>query len=88
MVARGMGRRAIALFEQYGIRVATGAAGTVRRSRICCREGYRAPNPVSEDMNIQERRCETCQRRWNRAERPGPQNRKGSRWKRLWQGNG
>jgi len=32
MVAGGMGRRAIALFEQYGIHVVTGAAGTVRQA--------------------------------------------------------
>ena len=32
MLTGGMGRRAIALFEQYGIQAVTGAAGTVRRS--------------------------------------------------------
>ncbi|MBN1486209.1 MAG: NifB/NifX family molybdenum-iron cluster-binding protein [Anaerolineae bacterium] len=32
MIAGGMGRRAIALFEQYGIQPYTGAAGTVRRA--------------------------------------------------------
>jgi len=32
MVAGGMGRRAIALFQQYGIEAYTGAAGTVRRA--------------------------------------------------------
>lgn len=30
MIAGGMGRRAIALFQQYGIEAVTGAAGTVR----------------------------------------------------------
>ena len=29
MISGGMGRRAIAIFEQYGIHVATGASGTV-----------------------------------------------------------
>jgi len=32
MLAGGMGRRAIALFEQYGIQAATGASGTVRHA--------------------------------------------------------
>ncbi|MFP4395343.1 MAG: NifB/NifX family molybdenum-iron cluster-binding protein [Anaerolineales bacterium] len=32
MVAGGMGRRAIALFQQYGIEAYTGAAGVVRRA--------------------------------------------------------
>jgi predicted Fe-Mo cluster-binding NifX family protein len=32
MLSGGMGRRAIAFFEQYGIQAATGAAGTVRAS--------------------------------------------------------
>ena len=32
MLAGGMGRRAISLFEQCGIEVATGASGTVRRA--------------------------------------------------------
>ena len=32
MLAGGMGRRAIALFQQYGIQAATGAAGSVRRA--------------------------------------------------------
>jgi predicted Fe-Mo cluster-binding NifX family protein len=32
MLAGGMGRRAIALFQQYGIEAVTGAAGTVRRA--------------------------------------------------------
>ena len=32
MVAGGMGRRAIARFQQYGIEAYTGAAGTVRRA--------------------------------------------------------
>jgi predicted Fe-Mo cluster-binding NifX family protein len=32
MLTGGMGRRAIALFEQYDIQAVTGAAGTVRRS--------------------------------------------------------
>jgi predicted Fe-Mo cluster-binding NifX family protein len=32
MLAGGMGRRAIALFEQYGIQAATGAAGSVRHA--------------------------------------------------------
>jgi predicted Fe-Mo cluster-binding NifX family protein len=32
MLTGGMGRRAIALFEQYGIQAVTGASGTVRRS--------------------------------------------------------
>lgn len=32
MLTGGMGRRAIALFEQYGIQAVTGAASTVRRS--------------------------------------------------------
>lgn len=32
MLAGGMGRRAIALFQQYGIQPATGAAGSVRHA--------------------------------------------------------
>lgn len=32
MVSGGMGRRAIGLFERYGIQTYTGAAGTVRRA--------------------------------------------------------
>ena len=32
MLAGGMGRRAIALFQQYGIEAVTGAAGTVRHA--------------------------------------------------------
>jgi predicted Fe-Mo cluster-binding NifX family protein len=32
MLAGGMGRRAIALFQQYGIEAVTGASGTVRRA--------------------------------------------------------
>lgn len=32
MLAGGMGRRAIALFEQYGIQAASGASGTVRHA--------------------------------------------------------
>jgi predicted Fe-Mo cluster-binding NifX family protein len=32
MLAGGMGRRAIAFFQQYGIEAATGATGTVRRA--------------------------------------------------------
>jgi len=32
MLAGGMGRRAIALFQQYGIQAATGAAGSVRHA--------------------------------------------------------
>jgi predicted Fe-Mo cluster-binding NifX family protein len=32
MLTGGMGRRAIALFERYGIQAVTGAAGTVRRA--------------------------------------------------------
>jgi predicted Fe-Mo cluster-binding NifX family protein len=32
MLAGGMGRRAIGLFQQYGIEAVTGAAGTVRRA--------------------------------------------------------
>jgi HAMP domain-containing protein len=32
MLTGGMGRRAIGLFEQYGIQAVTGAFGTVRRS--------------------------------------------------------
>jgi len=32
MLTGGMGRRAIAFFEQYGIQAATGASGTVRRA--------------------------------------------------------
>jgi predicted Fe-Mo cluster-binding NifX family protein len=32
MITGGMGRRAIALFEQYAIEAVTGASGTVRRS--------------------------------------------------------
>jgi len=32
MLAGGMGRRAIALFQQYGIQAATGATGSVRRA--------------------------------------------------------
>ena len=32
MLTGGMGRRAIALFEEYGIEAATGAQGTVRRA--------------------------------------------------------
>jgi len=32
MLAGGMGRRAIALFEQYGIQASTGAAGSVRHA--------------------------------------------------------
>ena len=32
MLAGGMGRRAIALFQQYGIQAATGVAGSVRRA--------------------------------------------------------
>jgi predicted Fe-Mo cluster-binding NifX family protein len=32
MLTGGMGRRAIAMFEQYGIEAVTGASGTVRRS--------------------------------------------------------
>jgi len=32
MLTGGMGRRAIALFEQYGIKAVTGAQGTVRRA--------------------------------------------------------
>jgi predicted Fe-Mo cluster-binding NifX family protein len=32
MLTGGMGRRAIAFFEQYGIEAVTGAAGTVRRA--------------------------------------------------------
>ena len=32
MLAGGMGRRAIALFQQYGIQSATGAAGSVRHA--------------------------------------------------------
>jgi hypothetical protein len=32
MLAGGMGRRAIAFFQQYGIETATGATGTVRRA--------------------------------------------------------
>jgi predicted Fe-Mo cluster-binding NifX family protein len=30
MISGGMGRRAIAFFEQYGIQTATGASGTTR----------------------------------------------------------
>jgi predicted Fe-Mo cluster-binding NifX family protein len=32
MLTGGMGRRAIAIFEKYGIQAVTGASGTVRRS--------------------------------------------------------
>jgi predicted Fe-Mo cluster-binding NifX family protein len=32
MLTGGMGRRAISLFEQYGVQAVTGASGTVRRS--------------------------------------------------------
>ena len=32
MLAGGMGRRAVALFEQFGIQAATGASGTVRHA--------------------------------------------------------
>jgi predicted Fe-Mo cluster-binding NifX family protein len=32
MLTGGMGRRAIAFFEQYGIQAATGASGTVRNA--------------------------------------------------------
>lgn len=32
MISGGMGRRALAFFEQYGIRPATGAAGSVREA--------------------------------------------------------
>ncbi len=32
MLAGGMGRRAVAFFQQYGIEVATGASGTVRQA--------------------------------------------------------
>jgi len=32
MLAGGMGGRAVAFFQQYGIEPATGAAGTVRES--------------------------------------------------------
>ena len=39
MLAGGMGRRAIALFQQYGIQAATGAAGSVRHALECYLDG-------------------------------------------------
>ena len=39
MVSGGMGGRAIALFEQYGIQIATGASGTVGEALECYLNG-------------------------------------------------
>lgn len=39
MLAGGMGGRAVAFFEQYGIKPVTGAAGTVRQALDCFQAG-------------------------------------------------
>jgi len=39
MLTGGMGARAVAFFEQYGIRPVTGAAGTVRQALECFQGG-------------------------------------------------
>lgn len=39
MLTGGMGARAVAFFEQYGVRPVTGAAGTVRQALECFQGG-------------------------------------------------
>jgi predicted Fe-Mo cluster-binding NifX family protein len=51
MLSGGMGGRAIALFEEYGIRPATGATGTVREALTAYLEGdLDAAAPCNESV--------------------------------------
>ena len=49
MIAGGMGRRAIQFFTEYGIKTATGAAGTVEEVLTAYQQGY-----LEEDSACQE----------------------------------
>lgn len=54
MLTGGIGRRAIALFEEYGIEVATGAQGTVRQALESYLDGrLRGAEPCKEGLPYQ-----------------------------------
>lgn len=51
MLTGGMGGRAVAFFEQFGIRPVTGAAGTVRQALDCFQRGDLSGSaPCSESV--------------------------------------
>jgi len=49
MIAGGMGRRAIQFFSEYGIKTATGAAGTVEEALHAYQQGYLADDSACQE---------------------------------------
>ena len=49
MIAGGMGRRAIQFFTDYGIKIATGAAGTVQQALDAYMQGYLADDSACKE---------------------------------------
>jgi predicted Fe-Mo cluster-binding NifX family protein len=49
MIAGGMGRRAIQFFTEYGIKTATGAAGTVQEVLNAYQQGYLADDSACKE---------------------------------------